>query len=271
MKITKTLMHTAIAVICWATLMACNGNGIKPLNGTLEQPMSDTNAPETVVKTMENAVIDSRYENIMTDEDNKVSVWSLMKIDDNNSSEGYGIIVVKDGIATAFPNIRHGNNPSAHYNTATKQMLITGAAMEGTGVLVEQPYILVFGDDGHATIEATIDPYDMQQEALSHAGYKVEGEQITLYNDKQPIYTATNTITDMGGFDDQAVWIGEQIAYDISGDDIVVQITPGVNYVVGKVLLYDDMPTITARVSIDENGKPSLNDVEIAKESDLDE
>ena len=99
----------------------------------------------------------------------------------------------------------------------------------------------------------------------------MEGKQITLYNDKQPIYTATNTITDVRGFDDQAVWIGEQIAYDISGDDIVVQITPGVNYVVGKVLLYDDMPTITALVNIDENGKPTLNDVEIAKESDLDE
>ena len=271
MKTTKTLISAAAAIVCGVMLMACNGKGIKPINGTLEQPMGETNAPEMVAKTMENTTIDSRYESIMADEDNKVSVWSLMKIDDNNSSEGYGIIVVKDGIATAFPNIRHGNNPSAHYNAATGKLLITGAAMEGTGVLVEQPYILAFGDDGRASIEATIDPYDIQQVAHSHASYSVEGEQITLYNDKQPIYIATNTITDMGGFDDETVWIGEQIAYDISGDVIVVHITPGVNYVVGKVLLYDDMPTISARVSINDEGTLSLDDVEIAKESDLDE
>ena len=271
MKITKTLMHAALAVICGAALTACNGNGIKPLNGTLEQPVGMGNAPEAVKKAMNGDRIDERYEKIMSDKEHGGSVWSLMRCDENTSSEGYGIVVVKNDVVTQFPDIRHGNNPSAHYNDKTQTLWLTGADMEGTGVLVERPYMMRFDEKGKASIIATIDPYDMQKEALSHAGYKVEGEQITLYNDKQPLYTATNTITDMGGFDEQAVWIGEQITYDISGDDIVVNITPGVNYVVGKVLLYDDMPTISAHVSIDDKGTISLYDVEYVKASEIEE
>ncbi|MBR7035611.1 MAG: hypothetical protein IKI25_07660, partial [Bacteroidales bacterium] len=59
--------------------------------------------------------------------------------------------------------------------------------------------------------------------------------------------TATSTVDDMGGFYDEPVWIGEQISY-VLGDTLRALVTPGVTFNVGKVLLYDDMPTFSADV-----------------------
>jgi len=266
------LIAAALALSCASIAISkCSHDKTKKVCGTIEGPIGMGEAPETARKATENTKVDSRYENIMTDEESKVSVWSLMRTDDNTSAEGFGIIVEKNGVKTAFPDIRHGNNPSAHYNAATETLWITGADMEGTGILVERPYIINFDTDNHAVITATIDPYDMQQAVCQHAGYTIDGENITLYNDNDSIYTATNTISDMGGFDDDALWVGEQISYDISGDDIVVNITPGVNFIVGKVLLYDDMPTISARVVFGEEKPFSLTDVAIVEESEGEE
>jgi hypothetical protein len=63
----------------------------------------------------------------------------------------------------------------------------------------------------------------------------------------------------MGGFMDDAIYIGEQIAYGIEGP-LTVHITPGVNFVVGKVLHYDDMPTISATVIRTDDGNFKLSD-----------
>ena len=58
----------------------------------------------------------------------------------------------------------------------------------------------------------------------------------------------------MGGFMDDAIYVGEQISYSIEGP-LTVHVTPGVNFVVGKVLLYDDMPTFSATVNFTPDSK----------------
>lgn len=137
----------------------------------------------------------------------------------------------------------------------------TAVVMHGTGVHVEQ--LCQVGYNGDSTyVEATVDPYDVQQAFCQRLGYTIDGEQITLYLDDAPITTVTNTVTDMGGFDNVAVWVGEQIRYDLGGKQPRVCITPGVKFVVGLILHYDDMPTFTATININE-GKISLQDIKL--------
>ena len=138
---------------------------------------------------------------------------------------------------------------------------LTAIVMRGTGVNVEQLYQIGFRDDS-AYVAGTIDPYDVQQAFCQRSGYTIEGEQITLYLDREPVATVTNTVTDMGGFDDDAIWVGEQISYDLSGEQPRVRITPGVKFVVGLMLHYDDMPTFTASITMSD-GTINLSDIKI--------
>jgi len=138
---------------------------------------------------------------------------------------------------------------------------LTAIVMRGTGVNVEQLYQIGFRDDSAYVAEA-IDPYDVQQAFCQRLGYTIEGEQITLYLDREPVATVTNTVTDMGGFDDDAIWVGEQISYDLSGEQPRVRITPGVKFVVGLMLHYDDMPTFTASITMSD-GTINLSDIKI--------
>ena len=89
----------------------------------------------------------------------------------------------------------------------------------------------------------------------------------TLYNGENELAKVTNTVKDMGDFYEDAVWLGEQISYDISGDQLFVNATPGVNFVTGKVLHYDDMPAISARVTLNDNGSFTLSDIHISEDS----
>ena len=116
-----------------------------------------------------------------------------------------------------------------------------------------------------AYVAASVDPYDVQQAFCQRLGYTIDGEQITLYLDDAPITTVTNTVTDMGGFDNVAVWVGEQIRYDLGGKQPRVCITPGVKFVVGLILHYDDMPTFTAAVNLSE-GEVELSDIKMERE-----
>ena len=85
---------------------------------------------------------------------------------------------------------------------------------------------------------------------------------MTLYDGKKLLTTVTNTVTDMGGFDDeQPVWIGDQIAYDLSEETPRLMVTPGVKFTTGLVLTYDDMPTLSAPLTIDADGKSSIGDL----------
>ena len=137
----------------------------------------------------------------------------------------------------------------------------TAVVMHGTGVHVEQLFQVGCSGDS-AYVAVAVDPYDVQQAFCQRLGYTSDGEKITLYIDQEPVTTVANTVTDMGGFDDDAIWVGEQIRYDLSGKQPRVCITPGVKFVVGLMLHYDDMPTFTATIKINE-GKISLQDIKL--------
>ena len=138
------------------------------------------------------------------------------------------------------------------------------SAMEGTGVAVERLYQIRFDEEDKAYIALSIDPYDLQQQLCQRLGYSIEGEQVTFYDGGREIARATNTVTDMGGFDnEQPLWIGEQIKYDLSGDAPRLLFTPGIKFTTGLVLTYDDMPTLAAPLTISGDGEVSIGDINI--------
>ncbi len=254
------LMVAAVVALC-GMMTGCKGNAQRPVNGTMEEAVAPGDAPQAVADLMKQVNIDDRYETLMEDKTNGVSVWSLLKCSDTISSEGYGIVVGKGDVKTALPNLRHGRMPRARYDAATGDLWILGSDMEGTGVNVERPYLLRFGDDSYASIVNSIDPYEMQQALCKTLTYSIDGQEITFYAEGKELAKATNKMEDMGGFMDDAIYVGEQISYGIEGP-ITVHVTPGVNFVVGKVLHYDDMPTISATVTLDESG-PKLSDFKV--------
>ena len=254
------LMVAAVVALC-GMMTGCKSNAQRPVNGTMEEAVAPGDAPQAVVDLMKHVNIDDRYETLMEDKTTGVSVWSLMKCSDEESSEGYGIVVGKGDVKTALPQLRHGRMPRARFDTATGELWILGSDMEGTGVNVERPYLLSFDDNGYASIVNSIDPYEMQQALCKALTYSIDGQEITFYAEGKELTKATNTIEDMGGFMDDAIYIGEQFSYGIEGP-ITVHVTPGVNFVVGKVLHYDDMPTISATVTMTESG-PKLSDFKV--------
>ena len=257
------LMVVALVVLCGA-MTGCNkGNGQRPVNGTMEEAVALSEAPQAIEDLMKHVNIDERYETLMEDKTTGVSVWSLMKCSDTVSSEGYGMVIGKGDVKTALPYLRHGRMPRARYDAATGDLWILGSDMEGTGVNVEHPYLLHFGDDGYASIVNGIDPYEMQEAWRQVLTYSIEGQDITFYVEGQPLATVTNHVEDMGEFMDDAIYIGEQIAYSIEGP-LTVHVTPGLNFVTGKVLHYDDMPTLSATVTLGENGV-TLSDFKVEK------
>lgn len=263
-------------ILCIAAILAigtiavsCKGKKTetKPVKGVLEEPVREGTAPEQVVATLDRHIIDQNFEMILNDTTNNIHVWSLVRCDSTTSSGGFGLVIAKDGRATILADIRHGNTPAARYNAATGELWLTGVSIEGTGVHTERFYKIGFREDGPHFVAGTIDPYEMQQALCAELKYSVNGENITLYNGDRELATVTNTVKDMGEFFEDAVWLGEQISYDISGDQLLVNATPGVSFVTGKVLHYDDMPTITARVTLNDNGGFTLSDINVAQSS----
>ena len=259
MKQIKQFWMVAVVVALCGMMAGCKDNAQSPVNGTLENAVGIGDYPQAVADAMKNVNIDDRYETLMEDKTNGVSVYSLLKCSDEVSSEGYGVVVAKGDIKTALPQIRHGNMPSTRYDTATSELWILGSDMEGTGVNVMRPYLLRWGEDGYASIVTSIDPYTMQQALCQALTYSINGQDITFYAEGKELATTTNTLEDMGGFMDDAIYIGEQLSYSIEGP-LTVQVTPGVNFVVGKVLHYDEMPTITATVTLQDDGSFTLSD-----------
>ena len=253
----KTFILLIVMMLAAGTIVvSCKGKKaeVKPVKGVLEEPVREGTAPEKVLATLDRHVLDQNFEMILNDTANNVHVWSLMSCDSTTSSEGFGIVVAKDGRATIFADIRHGNTPFAHYNPTTGELWLTGVSIEGTGTHVERFYKIGFREDGPHYIVATIDPYEMQQALCKELQYSVKDDQISLYTGEVLLGTVTNTVKDMGDFYEDAVWLGEQISYDISGDQLFVNATPGVNFVTGKVLHYDDMPAVVAAVDINSDG-----------------
>lgn len=251
------LMFAAVVALCGMMTGCKSNNAQRPVNGTMEEAVVPGDAPQAVYDLMKQVNLDERYETVMDDKTTGVSVYSLLNCGDTVSSEGYGIVVGKGDVKTALPQLRHGRMPRARYDAATGDLWILCSDMEGTGVNVERPYLLRFDDDGYAHIVNSIDPYEMQEALCKVLTYSINVQEITFYAKGQEIAKATNTVEDMGGFMDDAIYIGEQISYSIEGpatSPITVHVTPGVNFVVGKVLHYDDMPTISATVTMTDNG-----------------
>ena len=245
------LMIAAVVALCGMTT-GCKDKSEavqRPVNGTMEKADARNDVPQAVRDLMKLINIDDRYETLMEDKKNGVSVWSLVKCSDEVSSEGYGIVVGKGKIKTSLPQIRHGRMPRAHYDAATGDLWILGSEVEGTGVNVERAYLIGFNDNGYARIKNSIEPYMLQEALCKVLSYSIDGQDITFYANGKPLTTVTNHIENMGDFMDDAIYIGEQISYSIEGS-LTVHITPGLNFVVGKVLQYDDMPTLSAPITV---------------------
>lgn len=240
----------AAAALCSFALFSCTGNtvDIQAIGTTLDGPVTSDEAPAAVRNVLKTASPDERYELILSDARHDVYVWGLMQCSDDVAADGYGVLVVKGDVATPLPDIRHGRQPSARYDASTGNLWIIGGDIEGTGTQVERPYRLRFDAEGNAEVACTINPYDVQQALAQRLGYTVDGDLVTLYADGERLDTATNTVDDMGAIDEEAVWIGEQIGYHFIGNSLYVDVTPGLKYVNGPALSYDDLPTLTARV-----------------------
>ena len=181
----------------------------------------------------------------------------------DETMDGCGVMVKNGSVSTIFPHIRHTREVQSKYNAKTGDLWLTSSAMEGTGVRVEWLYQIRFGDNDIAYIAFSVEPYDLQQQLCQRLGYSIDGEKITLWDGAREIATVTNTVTDMGGFDnEQPVWIGEQIGFDLSGSAPRLLVTPGVKFTTGLVLTYDDMPTLSAPLSIADDGTVSIGDLE---------
>ena len=103
-----------------------------------------------------------------------------------------------------------------------------------------------------------------EQELLKRIRYTIDGENVTIYDGEKLLTTITNTITDMGGFDDEnPMWIGEQLYYNLSGDEPKLVFVPGVKFTTGLALLYDDMPDFSAPITIDENGNLTIHEITV--------
>lgn len=265
----KKLYLSAIVAIflCGASAFctACQSSGadIHPVAGTLDAPFPDDSAPAVVLQAMQQAQRFHTFE-ILSDTANSISVEAIAEAD-TTSTEGYGIVIHKDATSTTLPNIPNARIPQARYDSQSGDLWLTSSAMEGTGVSVKRLYQLRFLDNDSATVVRTIDPYALQQILLQRLGYRIDGEQIALYDGQRLLFTATNTVTDMGGFDDEhPIWIGEQLQYDLSGDTPLLLLTPGVKFTTGLVLLFDDMPTLTAPLTISPDGTPIIGDLTLA-------
>lgn len=269
MKHSKILFVAALAILTSAVAVSCKGKKpeTKPVKGVLEEAVREGAAPEIVNATLDRHVIDQNFELILNDTANNIQVWSLVRCDSATSSDGFGLVVAKDGRATILANIRHGSTPEAHYNKASGTLWFKGVSIEGTGTHVERFYNIGFSDDKPAYVIATIDPYEMQQALVKELKYSIKGDVITLFNGEQELAKVTNTVKEMGDFYDDAVWLGEQITYNINHDELYVLAEPGVSFVTGKVLHYDDMPAITARVSFNDDGSFTLSDINAPKSS----
>lgn len=254
------VLAAALTAGCTCLLPACKKE-TPHLMGTIDAPLYEEKAPTLVQKAMDDAGLFHEHD-IMSDELNKVSVFGIDEAD-TIPTEGYGVVVLKGIISTNFPQIRNVRQPMASYDAQTGSLWLTSSAMEGSGVRVELLYQIRFSDNDSAYIAHVVDPFDVQQLLCQRISYTIDGNQVSLLDGQRTVATATNTVTDMGGFDDeQPLWIGEQLWYDVSGGSPRLSFTPGVKFTTGLVLTYDDMPTLSAPLSIGSDGQLTIGEIE---------
>ena len=211
-------------------------SGIRLVAGILDAPLPADAAPQHVQEAYGQALKVHPFE-ILSDEASSISVCGIGEVD-TTSTEGYGIMVTKDATST------------------------TSSAMEGSGVRVEWLYEIRFHDNDSAYVAAVVNPYEVQQALCQRLGYTLDGDSVTLYDGERQLATAVNSLSDMGGFDtEQPLWIGEQLFYDLTGDQVQLQVVPGMKFATSPVLMYDDMPTLSLPVSLSGEGTPAFGEI----------
>ena len=237
-----------------------DGAALMNVNGALEEPVINT-MPEQVEKAYATTGKVHTFA-ILNDTANNVCVTGISELDGDVSTEGFGVMISKNATSTSFHDIRNSRQPQAFFDAASNSLWLTSCVMEGTGINVEQLYKMEFGTaDDSARIVTTIEPYQLQQKIIEQLKYSVKDDQITFYANGVEIASAKNTVTDMGGLDaEQPIWVGEQISYNINNGQPRVCFVPGVKFTTGLVLTYDDMPTLSASLTFNEDGTYTLSD-----------
>lgn len=257
----------AILLLCGVSMVLSGCKGLQTefpsVAGVLDAPLPADSVPARVLEAIAKAERFHQHE-IMSDTQANVSVFSLDEVD-NTSTEGFGIVVVKGAVSTTFPRIRNVRQPLARYDSKAQTLWLTSSAMEGSGVAVERLYAIRFHDNDSAYIAHTpAQPYDLQQQLCKRLGYAVNGARMTFYDGSDSIVTVTDTLTDMGPLDkEHPLWIGEQMLFDLSGDAPCLLVTPGVRFTGGPMLAYDDMPMLSAPLSIGENGIEGIGELSL--------
>ena len=261
-------------------------SGVRLVAGTLDAPLPADTAPQHVQEAYGKALKVHPFD-ILSDEANSISVCGIGEVD-TTSTEGYGIMVTKGATSTTFLNIRNTRQPMACYDAQTGNLWLTSSAMEGSGVRVEWLYQIRFHDNDSAYVAAVVNPYDVQQALCQRLGYTLDGDNVTLYSltpdGATPLQTLPQPLPIKEGSDiplhqkfpqgkvttplparegqgeSPLLWIGEQLFYDLAGNQVQLQVVPGVKLADSPVLMYDDMPTLSLPVIISGEGAPAFGE-----------
>ena len=272
-------------------------SGVRLVAGTLDAPLPADTAPQHVQEAYGQALKVLPFD-ILSDEANSISVCGIGEVD-TTSTEGYGIMVTKGATSTTFLNIRNTRQPMARYDAQTGNLWLTSSAMEGSGVRVEWLYQIRFHDNDSAYVAAVVNPYDVQQALCQRLGYTLDGDSVTLCSVTPDGATLLATLplslpglspspspkgrVALEGSDyssEQAqqaekhstplhtgrgrgwvsLFIGEQLFYDLTGNQVQLQVVPGVKLADSPVLIYDDMPTLSLPVTLSGEGTPAFGE-----------
>lgn len=265
-------------------------SGVRLVAGTLDAPLPADTAPQHVQEAYGKALKVHPFD-ILSDEANSISVCGIGEVN-TTSTEGYGIMVTKGATSTTFLNIRNTRQPMARYDAQTGNLWLTSSAMEGSGVRVEWLYQIRFHDNDSAYVAAVVNPYDVQQALCQRLGYTLDGDSVTLYSltpdgatplqtlpqplpikegsdiplhQKSPQEKVTTPLPDREGLGeslsgDSLLFIGEQLFYDLTGNQVQLQVVPGVKFADSPVLIYDDMPTLSLPVTLSGEGTPAFGE-----------
>jgi len=261
-------------------------SGIRPVAGTLDAPLPADTSPQYVQEAYGKALKVHPFD-ILSDEANSISVCGIGEVD-TTSTEGYGIMVTKGATSTTFLNIRNTRQPMACYDAQTGNLWLTSSAMEGSGVRVEWLYQIRFHDNDSAYVAAVVNPYDVQQALCQRLGYTLDGDTVTLYSltsdgatplqtlpqplpiregsdiplhQKSPQGKVTTPLPDREGLGESPLlFIGEQLFYDLTGNQVQLQVVPGVKFADSPVLIYDEMPTLSLPVTLSGEGTPAFGE-----------
>ena len=261
-------------------------SGVRLVAGTLDAPLTADTAPQHVQEAYGKALKVHPFD-ILSDEANSISVCGIGEVD-TTSTEGYGIMVTKGATSTTFLNIRNTRQPMACYDAQTGNLWLTSSAMEGSGVRVEWLYQIRFHDNDSAYVAAVVNPYDVQQALCQRLGYTLDGDSVTLcsvtpdgatplatlpqplpiregsdipLHQKSPQGKVTTPLPDREGQGESPLlFIGEQLFYDLTGNQVQLQVVPGVKLADSPVLIYDDMPTLSLPVTLSGEGTPAFGE-----------